>query len=240
VVALPEYLNPFVLSVEPVEPERLGRVDLYLPAATRPRPAIVFVHGGPIPADLRPTPRDWPVYQGYGSLAATRGAVGVTVDHRLHDIGDYPLAAADVSAAVQAARADPRVDADRIAVWFFSGGGLLLGDWLREPPDWLRCVAATYPLLAPLPGRNVDVRFRPVDAVAIAGALPIVLTRAGRERPQVADAVKAFVAAARTCGAKLEIVDVPHGRHGFDMLDHTDESRKAVGQAIEAVLNALT
>ena len=239
-MALPEHLNPFVLPVEPVAPERHGRVDLYLPAATRPSPAIVFVHGGPIPADLRPTPRDWPVYRGYGSLAATRGAVGVTVDHRLHDTGDYPLAGTDVAAAVQAARDDPRVDADRIAVWFFSGGGLLLGDWLRETPEWLRCVAATYPLLAPLPGRNVDVRFLPVDTIAMAGALPIVLTRVGHERPQVAYTVEAFVAAARTSGARLEIVDVPHGRHGFDMLDHTEESRKAVEQAIDTVLTALT
>jgi hypothetical protein len=38
-----------------VAPERHGRVDLYPPAATHPSPAIVFVHGGPIPADLRPT-----------------------------------------------------------------------------------------------------------------------------------------------------------------------------------------
>jgi acetyl esterase/lipase len=238
-VARPEHLNRFVVPVEPVEPEREGNVDLYLPATRQPSPAIVFVHGGPIPADRRPTPRDWPVYRGYGSLAATRGAVGVTVDHRLNDVGDYPLAGADVAAAVQAARADPRVDAHRIAVWFFSGGGLLLGEWLRGAPDWLRCVAASYPLLVPLPGWNVDGRFRPVDAIAVARALPIVLTRAGRERPHVADGVEAFVAAARTYGARLEIIEVPHGRHGFDVLDHTDESRTAVEQAIAAVLRAL-
>lgn len=180
------------------------------------------------------------MYRGYGSLAATRGAVGVTCDHRLHDIGGYRLAGSDVAAAVQVARDDPRVDADRIAIWFFSGGGLLLGDWLHETPEWLRCVAATYPLLAPLPGRNVDLPFLPVDAVAMAGALPIVLTRVGRERPQVARTVEAFVTAARTSAARLEIVDVPHGRHGFDMLDHTEESRNAVEQAIDTVLAALT
>jgi hypothetical protein len=32
---------------------------------------------------------------------------------------------------------------------------------------------------------------------------------------------------------------VPNGRHGFDMLDHTDESRDAVRQAFNAVLAAL-
>jgi dipeptidyl aminopeptidase/acylaminoacyl peptidase len=153
-----------VLPVEAIAPERRGRVDLYLPQGAQRSPAVVFVHGGPIPASLRPSARDWPVYQGYGSLSASRGIAGVTVDHRLHDIGDYPRAAADVAAAVQAVRADPRIDADRIALWFFSGGGLLLADWLRRPPNWLRCAAATYPLLAPLPDRNVDPGFRPAEA----------------------------------------------------------------------------
>jgi acetyl esterase/lipase len=239
-VALPDYLNPFVLPVKAVEPARHGRVDLYLPEVQEPSPAIVFVHGGPVPVDLRPTPRDWPVYRGYGSLAATRGIVGVTVDHRLHDATAYPLAADDVVAAVQTGREDPRVDADRIAIWFFSGSGLLLADWLREPRDWLRCVAVTYPLLAAKPGSPVGPRFRPAEAVATAGALPIVLTRVGREQPQLAEMVEAFVAAARAANARLDIVDVPNGRHGFDMLDHTDESRQAVELAFGAVLAELT
>ena len=232
-----EYLNPFVLPVDTRVAERHGAVDLYLPdRAPGPCPAVVFVHGGPVPADLRPTPREWPVYQGYGSAVADSGAVGVTVDHRLHDLAGYPLAAADVAAAVQMVREDRRVDAGRVALWFFSGGGLLLADWLRAPPGWLRCVAATYPVLAPLPGWEVDPRFRPVQTIAAAGDLPIVLTRAGRERPQVAATVEEFTRAAGRCGARLEIIDVPGGQHGFDMLDHTDESRQAVRRALDAVL----
>lgn len=235
-MADPQHLGPFVLPIEARAAERHGAVDLYLPQTQQPRPAVVFVHGGPIPADLHPAPRDWPVYRGYGSLAATRGVVGVTVDHRLHDLTDYPMAAADVAEAVELARADPRVDADRVAVWCFSGGGLLLADWLRTPPQWLRCVAASYPVLAPLSGRDVDARFRPVEAVAAAGALPIVLTRVGRERPPIAATVEEFVAAAQACEARLQIIDVPHGQHSFDVLDHTDESRSAVERAFDAVL----
>src|SRR4051812_48764757 len=103
--------KPLVLPVKAVVAERHGTVDLYLPDAAGPRPAIVFVHGGPIPAALRPTPRDWGVYRGYGSLAASGGLVGVTVDHRLHSPMAYADAAEDVTAAVELARADPRVDA---------------------------------------------------------------------------------------------------------------------------------
>jgi acetyl esterase/lipase len=238
-VTLPANLQPFVVPYEPHTPERHDKVDLYLPDAEWPRPAVLFVHGGPVPAALRPTPRDWPVYRAYGSLAAARGVVGVTLDHRLHDPASYPLAAADVVAAVELARAHPRVDPDRVALWFFSGAGPLLADWLRTPPPWLRCVAATYPLLAPLPGAPVDGSFQPDEALAGAGALPIVLTRIGWENPQLAATVEAFIEAARACRAQLEIIDVPNGQHGFDTLDHTDESREAVERALDRVLAAL-
>jgi acetyl esterase/lipase len=231
-------MQPFVIDVMTRVAGRSGRMDLYLPEdLTQPVPAIVFVHGGPIPAELRPTPRDWPVFQGYGSLCAERGVAAVTLDHRLHDLASYPDAAADVTEAVEAVRADPRVDADRVALWFFSGGSPLSADWLRTPPAWLRCVAATYPYLGAPPG--MEARFSPAEVVASAGDLPIVLTRVGLERPPVAATVTAFVEAANACGARLEIIDVPNGQHGFDSLDHTAESRDAVTRALDSVLGFL-
>lgn len=235
---LPPHLQPFVIPVELRAAERHGQLDLYRPDdQSTPAPAIVFVHGGPVSAELEPTPRGWPVFQGYGSLCASRGVVGVTLDHRLHDLDAYPLAAADVAEAVETVRADPRVDATRIALWFFSGGGPLIADWLRTPPAWLRCVAATYPVLAAPPGTGD--RFDPAQAVGSAGGMPIVLTRVGLERPVIAATVTAFVDAATARGAQLEIIDVPNGQHGFDCLDHTDESRQAVTRALDSVLQHL-
>ncbi|MFD3518256.1 alpha/beta hydrolase [Streptomyces sp. NPDC058657] len=241
--APPAHLRPFLLDVPGVPRERAGRVDLYLPepdAAGGPLPAVLFVHGGPVPAGLAPTPRDWPMYQGYAGLAAARGVVGAMLDHRLHDVGDYPVAADDVAAAVEQLREDPRVDADRIALWFFSGGGPLSAEWLAAPPPWLRCLAATYPILDPMPSWGLSgERFRPVRAVARAGDLPVVLTRAGLEVPAIAATVEAFVAAGEECGARLDLVDVPHGHHGFETLDPTDESREAVRSALEKVVGYL-
>jgi dienelactone hydrolase len=164
--------------------------------------------------------------------------VGVLLDHRLHDLGDYERAAADVAAAVELARADPRVDGDRIALWFFSGGGLIAADWLDAPPTWLRCLAATYPVLAPLPNWGLsETRLRPARAVANAGDLPVVLTRVGREMPELAATVQEFLAAAEDCGADVEVIDVPHGHHGFETIDVTDESRTAVRHALRTVLD---
>ncbi|MEV0534664.1 alpha/beta fold hydrolase [Kitasatospora sp. NPDC050463] len=240
----PGYLRPFVLDVPEQARERVGRVDLHLPSdlveAGAPRPAVLFVHGGPVPEGLQPTPRDWTTYVGHGRYAASRGVIGATLDHRLHSLADYPLAAQDVADAVELLRADPRVDGDRIALWFFSGGSLLSADWLSAPPSWLRCLAATYPVLAPLPGWHVvDSRFRPAVALAGAGRLPVVLTRVGLEVAEIAATVEAFVAEAEARQTDLEVIDVPHGHHGFDTLDPTDESREAIERAFRSVLGHL-
>ncbi|MEA2958988.1 MAG: hypothetical protein QOJ58_4611, partial [Alphaproteobacteria bacterium] len=40
-------------------------------------------------------------------------------------------------------------------------------------------------------------------------------------------------------GVALEVVEVPGGQHGFDSLDHTEESRVAVAQAMTWVAGAL-
>ncbi|WP_433375525.1 alpha/beta hydrolase [Actinoplanes sp. CA-142083] len=224
-------LKPFVLPVATRTAERHGRVDLYPPDdLSRPRPAVLFLHG--LVAAEAPTPREWPIFQAYASLVSSRGVFGATLDHRLHNPAAYEAAADDVRDAVETLRADPRVDGERMALWFFSASGLLCADWLREPPSWLRCVALTYPVLMPFPGWPVPERFRPVDVVAGAGDLPIVLTRVGREDPGIAEGVRAFVAAAKT---RPDIVEVPHGRHGFDYLDDDDASRAAIQRAVDLV-----
>lgn len=236
----PAHLRPFLIDLPERPRERLGRVDLYLPEADGPRPAVLFVHGGPVPRDVRPTPRDWPVFAGYGRFAADRGVVGATLDHRLHDLTDFGRAAQDVTEAVERVRADPRVDGERVALWFFSSGGLLSADWLAAPPPWLRCVAATYPVLAPMPGWGLaDSRFHPATAVRAAGRLPIVLTRVGRERPEIAVTVEAFLAAAADCAAGVELIDVPLGRHGFETTDRTEQARHAVHRAMRSVVEHL-
>lgn len=257
----PAHLRPFLLDVPERRRERTGRVDLHFPGdlshalpaglaadvqadlpdglsseAEGPWPAVVFVHGGPVHPDVRPTPRDWPGFVGYARLMAGLGAVGVTLDHRLHDLADYGRAAEDIAEAVDLVRADPRVDADRVALWFFSAGGLLAADWLAAPPPWLRCVAATYPVLAPMPNwGRVDSRFRPAVALRSAERLPVVLTRVELERAEIAATVEEFLAAAKECDAEVEVIDVPRGRHGFETTDHSGQARNAVERAARSV-----
>lgn len=237
----PAHLRPFPLDVPELPRDRRGRVDLYVPDGEGPRPAVIFVHGGPVPAGARPRPREWPTLVGYARLAAAAGMAGATLDHRLHDIADYERAAADIAAGVELVRADTRVDAGRIALWFFSGGGLLMTDWLTRPPAWLRCLAASYPVLAPLPAWGMSgSRFHPAGAIDQAGTLPVVLLRAGRETPEIAATVDAFVTAAEDGAVRLELVDVPNGHHGFETLDPPEETRPALHHAMRSVVTHLT
>ncbi len=124
------------------------------------------------------------------------------------------------------------MDPGRVVLWFFSGAGLLAGEWLDSRPDWLRAVALTYPLLATPPGVDELVNAAEVIGKHEGGKerLPVLLTRVGRERAELAGPVAEFVSAG---GAALDIIDVPKGQHGFDMLDHTEESRAAVTKALD-------
>ena len=125
-------------------------------------------------------------------------------------------------------RALEDVDADQVAIWVFSGGGLLIGDWLADSPDWLRCLALTYPVLNPA---AVD---------ALRPGRPLVLTKAGLERPEFLAEVDRFETIAAERGVAVEVVDVPDGHHGFECLDYTEQSRAAVRDALDRVLGNLT
>jgi acetyl esterase/lipase len=67
-----------------------------------------------------------------------------------------------------------------------------------------------------------------------------VVTRVGQEQPDMQAEVDRFLSHAVANGVAVQVIDVPNGHHGFDIADHTDESRKAVRQAEELVVGYLT
>ncbi|MGC5017916.1 alpha/beta hydrolase [Micromonospora sp. DT47] len=237
-MATPIAQMPFVLSPAAAPVERHGRVDLHLPAGDGPHPAVVVVHGAPLPPDAA-DPRDWLLFRGYAALLAEQGLVAAVVSYHVEDLAALPATADDIAGMVELVRADPRVDADRVVLWFFSGGALLMADWLRTSPPWLRGIAATYPLLAPMPGWELDKRFLPVEALDATGALPLVLTRAGQDAPPILAGIEAFLDRAAHLGRSVRLIEVPDGRHAFDILDQTEQSREAVRTARDAVVELL-
>jgi dienelactone hydrolase len=224
----------FVLPTPDVARETHEGLELYLPSAIEPVPAVLLIHGVPYSAEGRPLPSKWNIYRGYASQLADQGCVAVAVDHSPDGRPDDDRSNAALARAIEAIRAHPRVDGERVALWFFSGSGPLAASFLQSPPEWLRCLALTYPVLGD--SGLVSVRgLHPVEAATGARGLPVVMTVVGRELADVAPTQPPFIDAARAAGVRLEVIEVPNGRHGFDVLDHTEESRGAVRAGLDAV-----
>jgi acetyl esterase/lipase len=223
------------------------KLDVYLPLELpvgARRPAIVFVHGGPLPPGADPSmpkPKDWGVFQSYGQLAAASGFVGVTFNHRLHSLQAYDDSAADVQAAIEHVRANAAelaVDPERIAVWAFSGGGPLLGFAYRDAPPWLKAVVSYYAILDLPPegtAPGASERLSPLRHLKASGkaAPPTFIARAGKDSPVINASVSAFVAAALDRNATLELFTLPEGQHGFDLMNDDDRTRECIGRTLE-------
>lgn len=199
-----------------VEKHRHPDYDLHVRPSEAPAPLVVFIHG-PIPGGARP--RDWPVYRGYASLVANAGLAAAVVDLDYTDFRSLDGPGAQLERVLEAARGEAVVDSERVVLWAFSAGALLMGRWLEGPAPWTRGVALTYPV-APAVSR---VRTQ------------VVLTRVGLERPEIQATVDRLLALAT--GA--EVIHVDAGRHGFDFLDHNEESRRAITTAVSAVARLL-
>lgn len=214
--------------------------DVYTADPKQQRPAVIFVHGGPIPEGQSPSPRRWPTFIGYGDLAASAGLAGITFDHRLYEMERYPDSADDIAEVVEKVRRNPHVDPDRIALWFFSGGGALAADWLRERPSWLRAVVWNYPVLSPPCDWSGDIaRFDCTKAVAEAPELPKLMVRVGEEYSSFAKTQEAFIESARSSSSALEVIDLPASPHGFESLKYNELAREAVGEAMTWVARTL-
>lgn len=222
------------------------KMNIYSPALLSGEarvPAVFFVHGGPIPEQYMPT--QWGVFISYGELAAASALVGVSFNHRLYAPSDFERSQADVAAAINYVRehaAELNVDADRIALWYFSGGGPLLSAVLRDRPSYVRCVLAFYAFL--------DMRHTvPADADAAkvaratelsaaaqvrakGGGLPMFVARAGLDQPMINRSIDTFVQEALAGNAPLDLMNHPAGRHGFDILDDDERSREIIARAV--------
>jgi acetyl esterase/lipase len=226
-------------------------MDVYSPAGpSTPRPAVLLVHGGPIP---RTGAKNMGVFVSYGELLAASGFVAVAFDHRFLAPDRLADAREDVGEAVRHVRSEAAplaVDPDRLALWAFSGGGPLLASPLRERPPWLRAVVAYYAVLdlREAPPGTVDApgpdRRRQFSAVESLGedartAPPLLVARAGLDNPRLNAGIDRFVQAALAKGATLDLLTHPEGRHGFDILDDDDRSRQVIERTLAFLRDGL-
>lgn len=221
------------------------RMDVYSPPGPpRPRPAVILVHGGPIP---RTGAKNMGVFVSYGELIAASGLVAITFDHRFLAPGRLSDAGADVTDLVAHVRTHAGsigVDPERLALWAFSGGGPLLAAPLRDRATWLRAVVAYYAVMdlqqpAPKADSAMSAELRQsFSAIRSLGedartVPPILVARAGLDDPWLNGGVDRFVAAAVAKGATLDLLNHPQGRHAFDILDDDARSKQIIRRTLE-------
>jgi hypothetical protein len=227
---LPPYLRRFVLPHEAVEPARSGTLDLYLPAST-PAPAVLMVHGGPVPRDREVRPPDWPAYRGYGALVAQAGLVCGMFEHGWVDDKTLRTAQENIRDAAVALRAHPRVDPDRFGMWFFSAGGLFMGSVLADPSMWgVAAVSGTYAAVA-----HPDVDDPALPAATVTAELsdiPLLLVLPEHDFEWIVTASTQLRERCATERRAVDVIEVPGGHHAFETVDDTDEARDAVRRSV--------
>ena len=233
---LPPFLRPFVLPHDPVDPEPVGDLDLYLSHST-PAPAVLMVHGGPLRADLPARPRQWTGYRGYGALLARAGLVGGMFEHGFVDDDSLPLARDNVHSALATLRADPRVDEDRIGLWFFSAGGLLMGSFLDPAPPGVIAVGGTYSAVGHPDFEGTGLP-QALDTAATS-SVRLLLVRPELDFDWIVPATDQLLE--RCAGARrdVDVIDVPGAHHGFETVDDTEAAREGVRRSIEWWARAL-
>jgi dienelactone hydrolase len=227
---LPPYLQRFVLPYETVEPARSGVLDLYLPAST-PAPAVLMVHGGPVPRDRQVRPPDWPAYRGYGALLAQAGVVGGMFEHGFADENTLGTAQEDIRDAARELRAHARVDPDRFGMWFFSAGGLFMGSVLADPAAWgVAAVAGTYAAVGPPDAE--DPVLPPATVPAELSDIPLLLVLPEYDFEWIVAASAKLLERCAAGHRAVDVIEVPGGHHGFETVDDTDAARDAVRRSI--------
>src|SRR4029079_19600111 len=136
----------------------------------------------------------------------------------------------DVRADLADLRADPRVAADRVGLWFFSMGGLLMASVLGPVPDGVVAVGGTYPYLADPDLDGTDLS-QAVD-VAATSAVPLLLVRPEHDFDWIVPGTDDLLARCRDAGRDVEVIDVAGAHHAFETVDDTNASRDAIRRSV--------
>jgi acetyl esterase/lipase len=228
------------------------KMDVYTPPGVgrgARRPAVLFIHGGRVPANLLTTPKDWGAYVSFGQLVAASGFVGVTFNHRFYaweSLADSQSDVLDAIAYVRAHADELGVDRERLVLWSVSAGGIFLSRPLRDAPPHMRCVVAYYSELdlqgerQSAPASVADETLREFSAVYQLGqskraAPPMLIARAGLDDASLNAGLDRFVQAALEKNVPLELFNHATGHHGFDVEDDNQRSREIIRRTVEFI-----
>lgn len=193
-------------------------LDLYLPpSTTKPLPLVVFINGV-----ARLDLKEWGQYTSWPRLAATRGLAAIS-----YQSDNDPLVQTEALLRyVREHAAELHVDPKRIAIWACSAnarvGTMLVA---MHPPTEFRAAAFYYGAMD-TPPRHAD--------------LPLLVTRAGLDALILNSSIDRYVSDAIKLDAPITFITYPEGRHAFDLLDDTDESRRIINVTLDFLQHHLT
>lgn len=230
------------------------KFDIYTPAdatAGKHYPLVVLISGG----GLEGAPMDWRdagIYQAYGRILAASGLIAIPYTKRyargLAGTMNGAEDTRDLIAYLREHSAGFHVDKDRVAVWAFSAGGLMLAPFFHDSPAYLRAIACFYCVSdvtqdswAGVPGvtkeqvERAATMFSSANQVHSAERIgtPLFVGRAGLDSPGLNRTIDRLIQEALSKNMSVEVWNHPTGRHGFDILDDNMRSREIIGRVVE-------
>lgn len=233
---IPMYEKRIVYQVPEMDKTRVQRhtvgsltLDQYLPAQADQSgklPAVLLVHGGPIPADLQPQPQDWGVYVSYGQLLGASGLMGLMFNHRYFGKDGVEQSGEDIKTVLDYLDSHAGalgLDRERLCVWLFSGAGKLLPAILRHSGGRLKSLVVYYAL--------IDIKKKDLWP-GLFSRTPLHIVQAGLDHPKLNASLDQFVQQAQAAGANITLLRHDQGHHGFDILDDDDRSREIIRETV--------
>lgn len=228
-------------------------MDVYRPAGLKAgerRAAVIFIHGG-VPAGA--PAKEMGVYTSYGRLIAAQGLVGVTFTHRLGfpktQIREGGADVASAVAYVRAHAAELNIDPDRLCLAAYSAGGPMLAPYLRDAPDYVRCLVAFYPIMD-IEGSDVHRAAETPQTLAEWSPLrqldkpgrkpPLFLARAGADEiPQLLGGLDRFIAEAVKRDYPMTLTNNPGAPHSFDITGATPRTLEILDETFAFIRRRL-
>jgi len=226
-------------------------LDLFTPAAkaSRPRPILIFVHGGGFVGGDKNKAANGaasPFYDNTMIWAVNHGLVGINMNYELAPKAQYPTVQREMAEAVAWARKNAASwggDPNRIVLWGHSAGASHVGSFVAHPETYADIPGAAKPVQGAVMtsgsyefgGAKDNVYFGPAATLAersstaglIKSKVPLLVAHAELDPPfMVADAEKLDAALTKAGRGHQYLVAAKHG--------HMSESY-SVGTADESV-----
>jgi dienelactone hydrolase len=216
------------------------KLDVYIPDVAKRRtvPVVILAHGL-VPPDLAPFLKDTTAFTGEARWLAAQGLIvvmpelgsparGPLPDQWFAGVRELATNFEDAIAFVRREAATYRIDPEKVCVMAFSGGGLWgLVPALRDPPPYLKCAVAYYPMLTTQPAQPRELV--PLELLRASRKLvPMLVVRAGRDMPELNTHLDAFVREAQRRNAPLTLLELPEAHHAFEYTDDVESTRDAM------------